>query len=705
MTRLRLSPCDAIVASEKIYAVEKVADEDVRLLAVVGGNGTLTLAHDELGDMLKSGAAEVQYDYFSDERAVLRARLGNQFVRDLPKGKQDRVAFKVACCEVFTAAERDGEVTRSEQSYQQFEEEFAQRLLGRLSSSEWCDDPGDPSKVARIRVPSRKSILRWLKAWEGTRNPAALLNRTAYNGNNAKRLTPEVERLIVEGIENYLHPARVSKAQVAFDIRATVAKVNEDRANLSLPPLKPPSESSVRRRIGNLDKFQVLAARKGIAKAGAKLGPIGKGAEAVAPLQRVEMDEWEVDALTLIRAAGSDLTPDQIDELSRKRFWLYVVFDCATRCVLSFKLATAQISGDAIAALRLAMVDKSERAAALGCLSAWSHCGRIAELFVDNGPAFTSDAFQNACSALGIACRVGVGGVPHLRGYIERFFGTLAKGLMPLLSGRVFSNTVERGDYPAEAQACLTEKDLVDALIVFIVDGYHNRRHRGLNWGTPNEAWERLCREHGVAPPPSSNQIRSTLGVDYARTSGRHGIRFASLNYHSAALAKHVMAKGQQELELRVDPEDLSAISCWFGEAWHALPCTTDGLNGVSYETWQHTLLMLRHTNKGADTLSASTVAAALRRIRKIDEAARARVGLSSIKLTREALLLAEDQVFWGVDIAGARPVALPENDQATAQLGRLRVEKIQSLPDQPTNAAENSAAPKRVWRFNDEVE
>lgn len=67
---------------------------------------------------------------------------------------------------------------------------------------------------------------------------------------------------------------------------------------------------------------------------------------------------------------------------------------------------------------------------------------------------------------------------------------TFAQNMMPFMTGRTFSNPVERGDYPSEAYAVHTAQDLVDAFVRYIVDHYHQREHQGLNYNSPAQSRE-----------------------------------------------------------------------------------------------------------------------------------------------------------------------------------------------------------------------
>ena len=50
---------------------------------------------------------------------------------------------------------------------------------------------------------------------------------------------------------------------------------------------------------------------------------------------------------------------------------------------------------------------------------------------------------------------------------------------MPLLAGRTFFDTIQRGDYPSEQLACLCDDDLISILLTYVVDIYHHRERCG----------------------------------------------------------------------------------------------------------------------------------------------------------------------------------------------------------------------------------
>lgn len=251
----------------------------------------------------------------------------------------------------------------------------------------------------------------------------------------------------------------------------------------------------------------------------------------------------------------SNMAISLIDRLHGVRR-LCAAIDVASRSILGLKLSTKPSAEDAKAVVWMAMRDKTMLASQLGCETSWSQHGHVCHVVVDNGPAFVNADFKAALSDLAIDYSVLPAGVPKLRGVIERLFRSMATLLMPYLTGRTFSNPQRRGDYPSEKYAVHTAESILELLIRFTVDVYHNRTHRGLEYATPNNMWDKLVTEFGWSPPMSKHKLRHILGLKFNRETGPHGVLMNGVNYHSKRLSEHFQKYGQQSVEVSIDPED-----------------------------------------------------------------------------------------------------------------------------------------------------
>jgi transposase InsO family protein len=329
--------------------------------------------------------------------------------------------------------------------------------------------------------------------------------------------------------------------------------------NKNLPEQQPlyASHNAIRRRIHAIDPFMVDAGRKGPDYALRKYTPVGKGLQITTALGRVEMDDWEVDLHTLVEKSSiwKALSPGQRKLVPRVRMSFTAAIDCASRCIVGFNMSVNSPStATTKPALRSVMVDKTELAAAVGAKASWHMRGRPRMVATDGGPAYGSE-FDDA------AMRVNIGRVvpeqdPRMRGTVEAFFRFM-KRLCRYFAGRAFANVVERGDYAAEQLAALTVGEFYRTLVVFIVDYYHLRPHRGLEGRTPYAKWEELAKA-GLPPDPSEEQLAIAFGLRRKqRTISKHGVEFLGIPYNSPELSRLFLKLGKKKVDMIVEPEDL----------------------------------------------------------------------------------------------------------------------------------------------------
>ena len=359
----------------------------------------------------------------------------------------------------------------------------------------------------------------------------------------------------------------------------------------------------------------------------------------------------------------------------------------------------------------MAMRDKTELGHQLGCETAWKQHGHICHVAVDNGPAFVNAEFKAALSDLCIDYSVLPAGIAKLRGRVERVFGTIATRLMPHLTGRSFSNIKERGDYPSQKYAVHTAESIIELLVRFTVDVYHNRKHRGLEYATPNIVWDRLVKEFGWSPPMSNHTLRHILGVALTRNTGRHGVLVNGVNYHSERLAKHFQKFGKQHTDVRIDPEDMGHISVWMENGndtgWSTLKAQIDGLDGVPFAAWERSVFDLRQNNRNAASLTQDVVDRAIKRIKKIDAEQCAFRQLGPIGDTYDQIKRAQKETFWGISLGGHHQISASPSIDGSGDLQGLLSNEIKHDPSaQPQDLPilrEEQDRPVEFWSFSDQ--
>lgn len=378
-----------------------------------------------------------------------------------------------------------------------------------------------------------------------------------------------------------------------------------------------PSKETMHRRLSLADPYYVHAKRYGIAAANAKFTLYESGPDVQLPLERVEMDEHLLDVISLFTLTGiwDHLPPERQRRYEQGRRWLYVAIDCATKCVLSMRLAETPNADDAIRTLRDIFIDKTAIARAAGCASTWHHHGGINTLITDQGPAFVSDAFQGTVSSLAITAHLPPAGMPWLRGHIESLFRTVGHQLMPLLAGRTFFDTVQRGDYPSEQLACLCDDDLIRILLTYVIDIYHNQPHGSLKGETPNAAWSRLVGEHGTPPVPDGLTLRQAFGRPLMRQLRGDGVLFCGLSYSCDALREAFLHSPVRKVEIRADLRDVGWIAVKVGASWYPALANQSGFDGVSYDELREATRSTRLRHRQNAELDAPKVREAITRI------------------------------------------------------------------------------------------
>ena len=282
------------------------------------------------------------------------------------------------------------------------------------------------------KLPGSRTVLQWVRSYQAAGYSAlSLIPATHLSGNRTRRWCPEAEALMNQVIEIYADTQRPTKVQSIQETRALFADENARRTSAGATLLTIPSASSVNRRLDLADPFYVCAKRYGASAAARKFAMSSNGPDVVRPMERVEMDENKLDVMSLLTLTGiwEHLPPDRQKKFETGRRWMYLAIDCATKCVVSMRLADNPNSDDAIRALRQIFEDKTPLAQAAECESTWHHHGGIGTLVTNMGPTFVSDAFQATVASLGVTSDLSPDSPPAIRRVRGLMFGATRRAL------------------------------------------------------------------------------------------------------------------------------------------------------------------------------------------------------------------------------------------------------------------------------------
>lgn len=426
--RFKIAEVDCVIIDKVQYILHRQTEDGIVLRPCDGSSEYRELTSSQLFELFKKPGFEYRRGYFSSPQAARRLRNDTKYLSALSSAVQEKVLWKESYCIAFKELEAKKYAVRTLDSIAR----ALPRLADMVDEREtlWQRPVGvKPAGAAIVRrlPPSASTLRAWLRLYDRHGfSPMAFLRKSRRMVAGKSKLGSETDRLLEECVAEYLVRNEPTQASIIKDTQERFTEVNRSRAMLGEPALTVPSARTIRRRIMALDAFEVVARRKGHDAARRQFALHENGVQARYPMERIEMDEWNVDVISLFGQAGA------LDALGRRdrakfeigRRWIYVAIDCATRCVVSFTLVAKPSGEEAVRALSLIPKDKTAIAHAAACQSSWDYGGGIGSIVTDQGSAFTSIEFRTAVCDLYGTYEAPPAGIPKLRGTIERVFGT-----------------------------------------------------------------------------------------------------------------------------------------------------------------------------------------------------------------------------------------------------------------------------------------
>lgn len=706
--RFRLSETDCVTISGADHVLKSQDADGIILQRLDAKEVFLPFSHAEFVRLLAAPDVSLKRGHFSSPSAARRLQNDHTYLAPLDTATRDHVLWKEAWIGAVLRAYREGEVKRTEASIAVFMPTLTRRVAELERKSQRPFSSSRVGRAVELRdPPSAKTVLRWLRKYEQLgATPLALLRKKRCASTYRQKFGAEATSLIRKGLAAYLVRGGPKPARIIKDITDDFRAANAHRALEGKALLPIPCANSIRAAIKKLDAFEVVAQREGLEVARRKFGFYENGLSAEHPLQRVEMDDWEIDLMSLFGESGAldGMKEDQRARFDVGRRTICVAIDCATRVILGFRITDKPSTAAAIDVFRLITEEKSPIAAAAGCQSEGSQHGTPGATVTDQGSTFIAPQFRTAVADLGSSSECPPAGVPKLRSRIERVFRTFGHQLAPMLIGRTFSNSVERGDYPSEQTAAYTDDELAKIFTLFVVDIYHNSPHEGLQRETPANAWKRLVSEQGVSPPPDANNRRVVFGLEVKRKLDRHGVRAFGINYTCPELQTLLMRGRQREVAIRIDQHDLTHVSVLIGHHWHTAQAVSRAVWGLSLDDWQRVVRDLRTRFRDEAKLTEHTISTARKKIRVIDAQARALRRVMPMRLSAADLDRAERHLFLGLEIGPEGSAASgPDSQTSTDLLGDVIAAPEQPAPiEEPATKQEKDGPPSagRRWRF-----
>lgn len=624
--------------------------------------------------------------YYSEPRARARARTLIERNDEIPVEELPDVRWREACVLAFHDEEANDRRNPPPQDQQRVNrtrvgfEEAMRRARPQLMQLDYAKKAA-PKKAAQLRpslaksgmrrkiragrtvvvrsLPGAKTLQRWTLAYEEAGCEAWGLRQCHCNsGNHKPRFTADEHAMMMEAVYAYLDLKRPTLEQCYKDYGDKLIAENDKRAENGQPPLRRIGASTYRARVKRVSRFHRDAARHGIDYAIRKNGGVRRKFDVTRIGERVEIDGCKVSLIHMAVESGiwATMTAEQKHKVPKDRCILLRAIDVASKCILAEVITPTETTKAAAVLLRMMISDKTPLAAAMGAKTPWNYACVPHSIATDGGAAFRSDQFRQMLADLGIIFVAPQVGQPNKRATVERSFGTTRTQFLQHFSGQTFANISDKGDYDPGKNASLFVDELARALVLYDVDIYHNTPHEGLYGETPRACWQRLMIESGCSRiTPGAHQQRAIFGVHLSRKLGKRGVRVLGLHYQSVDLAALLKDRGEIDLPVRVDPDDLGWISVQIGRVWKTIPCATSGLEGASIQAWLGVVEDQRRRYDIAAAASRPIVADALRQIRAIAAKAERRFSITPHTYDAEAICRAEAETLRGFDVPEER--------------------------------------------------
>ncbi|HYH37400.1 MAG TPA: hypothetical protein VD860_04195 [Azospirillum sp.] len=314
--------------------------------------------------------------------------------------------------------------------------------------------------------------------------------------------------------------------------------------------LKPVSFNTVKSRLWAHWTAEEVARRRGEPLKHRKHRRRGGSLVPDYPLQVCQIDETEIDVLT-VDDAGHLL----------KRLWVIVLVDVLTHVILGFWLWPRSANREAIGlCIQHAIRPKGAYFQKFG-IEATDVFGRPERIISDRAAWYRALKRNRSLEDLRITVDPRRG-EPHIRGLVERLQGSINQQLRKA-PGRTGRSTADRGDYPAEARACLTYEQIETAVAITvfrICNGEMDEKTRK----RPDLEWTRHASripEHLLTVDWEEVQLAFLPEEECCLSS--KGIPAFGLVYWNEAdprLAGLYANRGREKLRIKLNRNDISHI-------------------------------------------------------------------------------------------------------------------------------------------------
>lgn len=646
------------------------------------------ISHAEIYLKLLDGDARIRYGYDAPENERLRAIFGGRTFAEITGKKRDLALFREKMIQSYDAECLSlGRKPRwSKETMELNLRKYRRQIITDMLR---LDDDNTVRadtviEMSAFPTPSARTFRRDYKRYHACGGQVmGIVHRHHGPGLHMRKVDNDSLSLAYKEARNYLSELKPSMADVYKGYMSTLHDLNKDRA----VPLIAVTRYKFESIINSFDAFDRWDSRNGRASALKRFSIAKRPIEALSVGERVEIDFWKCDLMTLFVETGTwnHLPPEFKEAVTGKRIWFMAAIDVATRYVLAFKASLDPNAVTAAAAIRMTMSDKRHLSTLVGAETPWVGMVQPRNIYSDNGSEFANELVEGIMRAALIAFNRPEAGNPKARPFVEALFHVIGPLFTSFFTGRTFRSIIEKGDYDPEQQISLTVDEVIRLLTLGVCDIYHNRPHSGLGGATPHNAWLRATQEHGlIFPSQDAAYMLNVFGKKLKRRIGGYGIVFMGIPYASEELQRQRMKFGQMEFDIKVDPENLEQISVRGDEGWFVVGNQVGIGKGLTLAEWIAARDELRRRNAAEAEAGLDAMYRALDRLRSSGRAAALRANLTPRTLDTEHYLRIESDLFgaWVAVMSAETPALSEEFAIAEDPLRDGSVSPSRAVPD-----------------------
>jgi len=486
------------------------------------------------------------------------------FMRGGPANRVTRERFILLIEQEKIQFELEGAIpsaTQTQRTLADYEDSAVAEVKLRKRFIDELDSVVDGSKATRsarikqvadelgVNCPSVATVYRWRKAYLASgEDVRSLVSNHKRKGNRRERLSEEVTKIVESALSEWLSAERKSLKWVYDVMVGRIVEINSLRPVEH--PLHTPDYATVARYAKKLDPFLVTLARQG-KQAVERVTRSRMGSpEAPFLMSEVQIDHTVLD---IVLSSG---------EIILGRPTLTVAIEKKTAAIVGFFIDFAPPSYYMVAeCLKHVLRDKSYiKGKYPGIKNEWNSFGLPYVIYTDNGKDFLSRNFEIACFELEISIVVCPPRSPWFKGQVERFLGTINKGLVHNIAGTTKSNIFDRGDYDSLANSVLSLEDFEAVFHKWLVDVYMQTRHSRVGT-SPAKAWERLEKITPPRPPRSDINLDILLGENVQRKISNGRVYIDNLAYASPVLSAIGLGPVEhQQVDIKRNVMDLGTV-------------------------------------------------------------------------------------------------------------------------------------------------